>query len=58
MNYLDVLNNEIVVKNYNAIDEINPFPFNHGLRHVTNVCKIMDKFAILLVLKVKKKKHY
>ena len=55
MNYLDVLNNEIVVKNYNAIDEINPFPFNHGLRHVTNVCKIMDKLCDTLKIEGEEK---
>ena len=41
MNYLDFLNNELVIDQYNKIDEINPYPFNHGLKHVKNVCKIM-----------------
>ena len=45
MNYIDILNNEKVIENYNAIDKINPFPFNHGLKHVKNVCKIMDKLC-------------
>ena len=45
MNYIDILNNPKVIENYNKIDEINPYPFNHGLRHVKNVCKIMDNLC-------------
>ena len=45
MNYIDILNDERVIDNYNKIDEINPFPFNHGLKHVKNVCNIMDKLC-------------
>ena len=33
---------------YNDIDKINPFPFNHGLKHVKNVCNIMDKLTDIL----------
>ena len=45
MNYLDVLNNNSVIKIYSRIDSINPFPFNHGLKHVKNVCKIMNRIC-------------
>ena len=45
MNYIDILNNDKVIENYNKIDDINPYPFNHGLKHVKNVCKIMDKLC-------------
>ena len=45
MNYIDILNNNKVIENYNKIDDINPYPFNHGLKHVKNVCKIMDKLC-------------
>ncbi len=48
MNYIDILNNKKVIENYNKIDEINPYPFNHGLKHVKNVCKIMDKLCNIL----------
>ena len=48
MNYIDILNNSKVVENYNKIDEINPYPFSHGLKHVKNVCKIMDKLCSTL----------
>ena len=48
MNYIDILNNKNVIDNYNKIDEINPYPFNHGLKHVKNVCKIMDKLCEIL----------
>lgn len=48
MNYLDVLNDEEVVNRYNAIDEINPYPFNHGLKHVKNVCNIMNRLCDIL----------
>ena len=55
MNYIDILNNSKVIENYNKIDEINPYPFNHGLKHVKNVCKIMDKLCDLLSIGRKKK---
>ena len=45
INYIDILNNEKLIENYNNIDAINPYPFNHGLKHVKNVCKIMDKLC-------------
>ena len=48
MNYIDILNNNKVIENYNKIDDINPYPFNHGLKHVKNVCKIMDKLCSTL----------
>ena len=48
MNYIDILNNDKVIENYNKIDDINPYPFNHGLKHVKNVCKIMDKLCSTL----------
>ena len=48
MNYVDILNKKEVIDNYNKIDEINPYPFNHGLNHVKNVCKIMDKLCSTL----------
>jgi hypothetical protein len=48
MNYIDILNNNKVIENYNKINDINPYPFNHGLKHVKNVCKIMDKLCSTL----------
>ncbi len=45
MNYNDILNNNLVIENYSKIDEINPYPFNHGLKHVKNVCKIMNELC-------------
>ena len=48
MNYIDILNNNKVIENYNKIDDINPYPFNHGLKQVKNVCKIMDKLCSTL----------
>jgi hypothetical protein len=48
MTYIDFLNNDKVVENYNKIDMINPFPFNHGIKHVKNVCKIMDRLCSTL----------
>lgn len=43
--YIDILNNDKVIENYNKIDAINPYPFNHGLKHVKNVCSIMGKLC-------------
>lgn len=45
MNYIDVLNDKKVIDCYNKIDEVNQYPFNHGLKHIKNVCKIMDKLT-------------
>ncbi len=48
MNYIDILNNKKVIESYNKIDEINPYSFNHGLKHIKNVCKIMNKICSIL----------
>ena len=48
MNYIDFLNNKNVIEHYKKIDMMNPFPFNHGLKHVKNVCKIMDRLCSTL----------
>lgn len=45
LNYIDILNDNQVIKNYNRIDEINPYVFNHWLKHVKNVCDIMDRLC-------------
>lgn len=55
MNYIDILNNETVIKEYNKIDKINPYPFNHGLQHVKNVCGIMEKLCNTLNIEEEKK---
>ena len=48
INYKDILTNKVIQNEYQKIDEINPYPFNHGLRHVYNVCNIMDKLCNVL----------
>ena len=55
MNHIDILNNDRVIENYNKIDRINPYPFNHGLKHVKNVCRIMDKLCSTLEITGEKK---
>ena len=48
MNYIDILNDSRVIEQYGKIDIVNPYPFNHGLKHVTNVCNIMNKLCSVL----------
>ena len=55
MNYKEILKNRCVQEQYNEIDKINPFPFNHGLKHVQNVCKIMEKLCNVLKINGEKK---
>ena len=45
LTYKDILNNKVIKTEYQKIDNINPFPFNHGLQHIHNVCGIMDKLT-------------
>ena len=45
LNYKDILNNKEIIEEYRKIDSINPYPFNHGLRHINNVCNIMDRLT-------------
>ena len=45
MNYKDILNNEKVIQIYKQIDLINPSAFDHGTKHVNNVCKIMNNLC-------------
>lgn len=55
MNYKEILENKHVQEQYNAIDKINPYPFNHGLKHVENVCKIMNDLCNVLKIDGEKK---
>lgn len=43
-----LLNDFVVIEEYGKIDEVNNYPFNHGLVHVTNVCHIMKNLCIEL----------
>lgn len=42
MNYIDILNDQKIVDMYKKIDEINDVPFSHGMKHIKNVCNIMN----------------
>ena len=44
-NYIDILSNDKVIENYNKIDSVNSYPFNHWLKHVRNVCDIMKRLC-------------
>lgn len=45
MDYIDFLNEEIVKEQYNKIDLINPYAFNHDLKHIRNVWNIMQRLC-------------
>ena len=45
LSWIDILNDKRVIEAYNKIDIINPYPFNHGLRHVKNVCHNMGRLC-------------
>lgn len=45
-----LLCDEEILQKYAAIDEINPYPFNHGMKHIENVVKLVDKIAPLFKL--------
>ncbi len=40
-----VLNDKVVREKYEAIDKINPYPFNHGMKHINNVVKLSDELT-------------
>lgn len=54
-NYKDVLNNKTIKEEYQKTDSVNPYPFNHGLQHINNVCNIMDKLTDVLGIKGEEK---
>lgn len=45
IDYKKILENDFIKEEYRKIDSINPYPFNHGLRHINNVCSIMNKLC-------------
>lgn len=45
MNLQDIFCNQSIVDEYHKIDKNNAVPFNHGLKHVQNVVKIMQKLT-------------
>lgn len=45
MNLQNIFLNKIIIDEYHKIDENNAVPFNHGLKHVQNVVKIMGKLT-------------
>lgn len=48
MNYKDILHNPKVIEAYDKIDSNNTEPFNHGLKHINNVCEIIMKLCEIL----------
>ena len=48
IDYKKILENNFIKDEYKKIDSINPYPFNHGLKHVNNVCNIMDRLCKIL----------
>jgi HD superfamily phosphohydrolase YqeK len=48
MNYEDLLNDPKVIEQYNRIDSINSEPFSHGLKHIRNVCEIINRLCNVL----------
>lgn len=48
MNYIDILNDSRVIERYNKNDEISKDIFNHGLKHIKNVCNIMNEICDVL----------
>ena len=48
MNYKDILNSKVVIDEYKKIDEVNAVPFNHGMKHINNVCNIMNRLCDIL----------
>lgn len=48
MNYSDILNDSKIIDIYKKIDEINKEPFSHGMKHIKNVCNIMEELCEVL----------
>lgn len=48
MTYVDILKDDLVITKYKEIDEENPFAFNHGLKHIINVCDYMNRLGNIL----------
>lgn len=55
MNYIDFLNDPKVVEAYQKIDETNTEKFNHGMKHVKNVCNIMNDLCTLFNIEKEEK---
>ena len=45
-----ILTDENVISKYQAIDEVNPYPFSHGMKHIHNVLALADKIAAVFLL--------
>lgn len=51
MNIIErLLNDNEILKKYEAIDKVNAYPFNHGMKHIHNVVALTDKIAPLFSL--------
>ena len=48
LKYDDFLKNDFIVNEYSKIDEVNPFAFSHGLKHINNVCDNMKILCKIL----------
>ena len=42
MNYIEILNDPKIIDIYRKIDDANSEPFSHGMKHIKNVCTIMN----------------
>ncbi|MCT4611743.1 MAG: HD domain-containing protein [Clostridia bacterium] len=48
MNYIDVLNDSKIIRIYGEIDKTNPYPFNHGLKHINNVLENVNRMVEMI----------
>lgn len=45
-----LLTDNEILDRYKSIDKVNPYPFNHGIKHINNVVALADKIAPLFNL--------
>ncbi|MCT4612089.1 MAG: HD domain-containing protein [Clostridia bacterium] len=50
MNYIDLLNDERVIEIYKTIDEDNPYPISHGMKHINTVVSNVEKLVKMFEL--------
>ena len=46
----NIISDKEILNKYKAIDTINKYPFNHGMKHINNVVCLVDKIAPLFNL--------
>ena len=57
LSYKEILEDKLIINEYEKVDMQNEYPFNHGMQHIKNVIEIIQKISIVLNISKKEESN-